>query len=557
MTSAPHPVEPGDHVVLVGDDGTGVRVLQELRALDVPVTAVCAQANTRFARAASAAGVRLIVDDPEDEATLRAAGVESARACGLLASADVANLHAALQLQELAPETTVVLRLLNTAVADTVRALLGNVVVLSASELAAPAFVEAALRGSADFVLDVAGRRVAVQEVDGDDPRLRMALAGVERDGRLFPVDAARVIGIVDQPDSAWPSGPQGALDRRVYQRDADLTATAARLSRATWVILRGFAGVVDRRLVVVGALFAVVVAIGALVFDRNLGIDLLDAVYFTVTTVMTVGYGDITLIEAEPGVKLFGILIIMLGGLMIALVFALVTDAIVGARLAQALGQGPLPKRDHVVVVGAGQTGIRVIEALIKTGVACVAVERSSAGPGAAVLKRLGVPVVVGDAQSEQTLDGMRLGSARALMAMTNDDLANLRCALLARARAPNLRIVLRMFDYDLAMRVERTTGIHLSRSVAALAAPAFVAALLGRRAVAVLPIGVDVMQIVEITAQRRTDVRRLEVAGQARVLAVGTNAFPDADVPVAPGDDVLAVGTAEGLARLDRHVH
>jgi len=180
------------------------------------------------------------------------------------------------------------------------------------------------------------------------------------------------------------------------------------------------------------------------------------------------------------------------------------------------------------------------------------VAVERDEDALDAAFVKRLRLPVVIGDIASGTTLDGLRLGSARALLAVTKDDMANLQCALLAQARAPALRVVLRLFDPDLAARVERTTGIYLSRSVAALAAPAFVAAIFGRRPEAVLPIGTEVLQIVDLRAEKESDVRTLEHRCQARVLAVG----PIADLAVSPGDEMRVVGTNRGLMELARQV-
>ena len=107
---------------------------------------------------------------------------------------------------------------------------------------------------------------------------------------------------------------------------------------------------------------------------------------------------------------------------------------------------------------------------------------------------------------------------------------------AVLARARAPELRVVLRMFDPDLAARVERTIGIYLSRSVSALAAPAFVAAIFGRRTEAVLPVGTEVLQIVDLTAERKVDVGTLEETCQARVMAVGATPFPVLDLESFP---------------------
>jgi Trk K+ transport system NAD-binding subunit len=351
-------------------------------------------------------------------------------------------------------------------------------------------------------------------------------------------------------------SEPIGDLDARIARCHAGFVATARRLSRTGWVLVRRTAGILDRRLAVVGALFLLLIATSTLVFDLYLSVSLLDALYLIVVTFATVGYGDINLLEAPAPLKLVGIVMIIVGGLVLALVFGLVTAAIVGVRVAQALGQHPLPSRDYVIVCGLGRIGGRIIEALVEAGVPCVAVERDEAAIDSALIKRLRVPLVVGDASSEETLDSLRLGSARALMAMTNDDMANLHCALLAHARAPRLRVVLRLFDHDLATRVERATDIHLSRSVSSLAAPAFVAAIFGRQAAAVLPIGNEVLQIVDLTAERPTDVRTLEGACQARVLAVNGTAFPEPHVPVAPGDEVQVVGTSQGLAELELRV-
>jgi hypothetical protein len=124
----------------------------------------------------------------------------------------------------------------------------------------------------------------------------------------------------------------------------------------------------------------------------------LLDALYFVVVTFATVGYGDINLLAAPAEVKVYGILAIMFGGLTLPLAFGLVTDAIVGARLLRALGQYPMPRRDPVVVCGVGTTGSTIIEALDKAGVRCVAVERDENALDAAFVKRLRLPVVIGD---------------------------------------------------------------------------------------------------------------------------------------------------------------
>jgi Trk K+ transport system NAD-binding subunit len=552
--------DPRLHIVVVGDDRVGVRVLEELVALGVVVRAVSARADTAFARAAQAAEVPLVVGNPQSTGVLREAGVAEARACGLVANSDLTNLHVALALEELAPDARVVLRLFNAALGRMVPRLVGDAVVLSAEEIAAPTFVEAALRGSADFRLRVGDRRMAVEEVDREDPYCWLALAEVvtgSAEPRLFPTSGRRVWGLVDKggvvADEPAPE-PRGALDLRISQRSTGWVEMVGAAARAWWLVVRTVVGIIDRRLVVVGLLFLLVAIAGALTFDELLGIDLLDSLYFVVTTVTTTGYGDITTLDASPVAQLLNVLLMLLGGLMLALVFALVTDAVVGARITRALGQYPVPKRDHVIVCGAGRTGGLVVQALVDAGVPCVMVDRDDERMDMALVHRHRIPVIVGDLGSDQTLALLRLESARALMVMTDDEVVNLQCALLARERVPDLRVVLRLADHDLAARVERAAGIHLSRGVSSLAAPAFAAAILGRRATAVLPIGRQVLQIVSFVAERATDVAALERCCQARVLAVPGVEFPEPGARVGAGDELMAIGTSQGLAELER---
>ena len=69
-------------------------------------------------------------------------------------------------------------------------------------------------------------------------------------------------------------------------------------------------------------------------------------------------------------------------------------------------------------------------------------------------------------------------------------------------------------------------------------------------------LPIGTEVLQIVDLTAERETEVGTLEKTCQARVLALGAAPFPVLDATIVPGDEVRVVCTSRGLVELARHV-
>lgn len=70
-------------------------------------------------------------------------------------------------------------------------------------------------------------------------------------------------------------------------------------------------------------------------------------------------------------------------------------------------------------------------------------------------------------------------------------------------RRLAPDLRVVLRLGDDDLAGRVQEVFGIAASSSVSQLAAPTFAAAMLGRHVLATIPVGRRVLLLGEVAVQ------------------------------------------------------
>jgi Trk K+ transport system NAD-binding subunit len=238
---------------------------------------------------------------------------------------------------------------------------------------------------------------------------------------------------------------------------------------------------------------------------------------------------------------------------------YALVTDAIVGARLARELGQPPRPSRDHVIVCGLGTVGFRVVERLAAQGVECVAIDRDDERFGDSA-RRLGVPVLEGDAANAATLHSLRIESASAIVAVTDDDIANLETAAAARAIRPDIRVVARLFDPDLADRVQRALSINISRSVATLAAPAFVAALYERRTLAVVPVGrraqvVAAVPVPDDSPLIGKPIGDVAARHEAHVLLAGSHWRPDAGERLAPGD-LVVLASRRGVAQIEQEI-
>lgn len=133
---------------------------------------------------------------------------------------------------------------------------------------------------------------------------------------------------------------------------------------------------------------------------------------------------------------------------------------------------------KDHVIVVGVGNVGYRVVMELLGFGENVVAVNTETNADWIAELKNLNVPVIIGDARKRDTLQKAGVMKAKSLVCCTSDELTNLDIALDARDARPELKVVLRMFDQALAQKISKGFNIKTAFSVSGLAAPAFAVA-------------------------------------------------------------------------------
>jgi Trk K+ transport system NAD-binding subunit len=543
-------------VLLVGDDGVPLRVREELEAVGVPVVAICSAPDTLGAQAAAASGARVVIGSPTASETWDEAGLESAQAVGLLRPDDLANLNAALLIAERDEHVRIVVRLYQADLNGGVERMLGGRgTALSDTEVAAPAFLQAALSGNEGQTVALGGRVLEVAEVDRDDPSLVVALADPGTPTDVFPPPAAldgRVLGLVDRQGVV--SGTRGALPVSVATR------RRARRQHAPWRSrMRGRLRLIERRVWILLALIGSTFAVGTSVFAISKHLDVIDSMYFTATTMATVGYGDVNLLKAPDWLKLFDIGLMAVSAVLLASVLAMITDLLVRSRIDRALGRFPRPRADHVIVCGLGRAGAAILAGLRELEVPCIGVDHNEDAVGIAVARQLEVPVVFADARTPGTLEQLHLSGARALMAVTNDDLANLQTALTAREHNPQLRVVLRIFDAHLAERLDRSVELDLTRSVPGLAAPAFTAALLGRPLATALALSNVPLRVVDTVvpadwASIGVPIGEINRGRALRVLALDGRWRPRHDLAPEAGMTISVVGTREACDALLR---
>jgi Trk K+ transport system NAD-binding subunit len=232
-----------------------------------------------------------------------------------------------------------------------------------------------------------------------------------------------------------------------------------ARRRRASW------RGRLDRVLLGAALTLAGVVAAATVFFTKTLGLRVLDAFYFVWTTVMTVGYGDITLHSAPDSAKVVGMVLMLVGAAFLAVLFAFFTSWVMSQRKDALKGLMQVRWKGHVVLAGGGHMGIGVADLLAAAGRRIVVIEREEDRPHIEMLRAAGHRVIIADATKAEILELAGVKRAAALVALTDADPTNLHIALLARAQRADLTIVMRAESAELSAYVnEHRTAVAVS---------------------------------------------------------------------------------------------
>lgn len=565
------------HVVVCGVDHLGVRTVNELRTRGETVVVVASSAQQ--AADMGIRDVRVVTGDHRLARVLAEADVAHARSLVLTDDDDLGNLTAALAGQELNTELRIVIRMFDSELGAHLQELLPSSVALSSSAVAAPGFVTAAIDGDTGEQFELGGKVLtaspadqALGDLSGRIDLVPIARVRADRTVDVLPANASERDGlIVLRIEDPAVAAQRAAADAAALGGDGSFAGARrpAMLDRLAQLpeSIRARLAAPERRLVRFVLILIGLAGISAAFFGITAGLSPLDAVSYAITLLT----GASLLASVDPGtapgeLKVYAIFLSLVGAALVAIVYAFITDAIVRSRLLQTLGRRSIPSNihDHVIVCGLGAIGYRVVTGIAARGVAVVAIEPDENGRFVAPTRSAGIPVVIGDARHRALLDELGLRRARALVAATSDDLVNLAAALNARSIQPDLRVVVRLFDPEFAVRVQRGFGIRYTRSVSHLAAPAFAAAAIGSEVIAAIPIGDRrVLLIARVGVGEGSTLDGLAIdgmnePGRRRVIAIergdgsGVEWLPASGVTAAPGDRLIVAATRGGLASL-----
>lgn len=340
------------------------------------------------------------------------------------------------------------------------------------------ALVVAYNRPHAAILVTIFDRHVAA-ELQGTVANVRvLSMAEVVAPAIAGPCLDPRLMSLVRGPAGATGvSAPEGA-PRPVPRTWATPGFGRWTVAKAE-VLLRPFD--TSARILVYGlAGFLGVLLVEIVVTALLKGIPVVDAFYVTTKVTVTVGPNPAA-DQAGPWFKILSAVAMLLALGFTAVLTAGLVNRLLDPRLTGIVGRAAVPRRDHVIVVGLGQVGQRLCELLRDLHVPVVAVEQNSQGTNITRAKDRRLPVVIGDGSDHRTLARLSIRNARALAAVTSDDVENIAVAVAARRLREDLHVALRAGDGDATSQTQSLFHIGVVRDVYRIAASALAAVVLG----------------------------------------------------------------------------
>jgi voltage-gated potassium channel len=182
------------------------------------------------------------------------------------------------------------------------------------------------------------------------------------------------------------------------------------------------------------------------------------DAFYMTLTTMTTIGYGEIHPLSHTG--RVFNSLLIIFAVATGAFTIGTFSQALLEFEFTKAYGRRRMERQlaklsDHYIICGAGRVGRTVARELRARNQSCVFIEKDVQRANWAVNEK--IPVIVGNASAEENLRAAHIEKARGFVAAVGTDAENLYIVLTARGLSPDLKIIARASEEEATSKLLR----------------------------------------------------------------------------------------------------
>jgi voltage-gated potassium channel Kch len=433
-------------------------------------------------------GGDVIVGNLHTVATLTAAGIHQAQTLVIASSDDEVNLSIMMQARVLNPHIRIINRFYNTNLGDRLDHTLSEHLSMSVVGLAAPLFTFAASGNQAIGQIKLYEQTWPVQEeyIDENHPWFGRKLSDLWENPARIPIYYLPVEGEMNLVAGILSERQLRVGDRLIVGIQPRIRSTRRSLIKKFLKVITSLRQFQQHgQSVIVGAivLLAIVMIATITYMSTELSLSLIDALYFSVGMITGAGGNDKVAENAPNSIKLFTVVIMLVGAVVIGIWYAMLTDFVLGTRFKQFWDAARIPQRHHYIVCGLSGIGSKIVQQLHTSGYEVVAIETDSNNKYVNSVRGLGIPVIQGDASFRTILKTSNVDTAAAVLAVTTNDATNIEIALKAKGLVPKIPVIVHYADPDFAGMAKQLFDFEAVLSSAELAAPAFAAAALGGR--------------------------------------------------------------------------
>ncbi|GAB4505492.1 MAG: hypothetical protein Fur0043_24880 [Anaerolineales bacterium] len=213
-----------------------------------------------------------------------------------------------------------------------------------------------------------------------------------------------------------------------------------------------------------------------------------------------------------------------------------------------------------HIILVGLGHLGYRVVHKLHEIGENVAVIELNPAIDTFKAAQKMGIPVIQDDASRLAALEAANVEHARTIILATQNDSLNLQIALKARSINPDIQVVVRIFDEEFAHALREQFGF-IAVSATEMAAPVFAAAAAGADVTNPISVEGQLLGLARVTIQpcssfAQKTVGFVEDHYHLSIVLVRhdhqSELHPTDSMELLAGDTIVVLGSPNHLSRL-----
>lgn len=295
-----------------------------------------------------------------------------------------------------------------------------------------------------------------------------------------------------------------------------------------------------------------------------------IDAVYMTVITVTTVGFGEVQ--PLDENAKIFTIFLILTSVIIVGYALSVITEYILSKNDYEELKQKKMQKKidgfkDHIIICGYGRNGKQAAKKLYDYRKQFVVIEMNKE-----IIEKFEndqVPFIIGNANEDETLMQAGLDRASTLICALPNDADNLFVVLSARQMNKDLNIIsrasqetsyekLKLAGANNVILPDRIGGDHMASLVVVPDLIEFIdnLSIVGETNINIEEIAVEHLY----NPQELKTIKDLDLRNKTGCTVIGFKGVngeyvvnPEAEIKLTPNSKIIVLGRPEQIRKLN----